>query len=82
MKLAKIVKHCRVDKPEHFRLADHDPAETFGLATDKDEVKAMLADGVARLAELQERLYAQDHWAVLIVFRPWMRPARTASSST
>ena len=69
MKLAKILKHCRVSKPGHFRLADCDPAETFGLAIDKDDVKAMLADGIVRLADLQQRLYAQDRWAVLIVLQ-------------
>ena len=69
MKLAKILKHCRIDKPDRLRLADHDAAETFGLAIDKDDVKAMLADGIRRLAELQERLYAQDRWAVLIVLQ-------------
>jgi hypothetical protein len=31
MKLAKIIKHCRIDKPEKFKLADFDPAEAFGL---------------------------------------------------
>ena len=29
MKLAKIIKHCRIDKPEKFKLADFNPAETF-----------------------------------------------------
>ena len=69
MKLAKMLKHCRVEKPHRFRLADCDPAESFGLAIDKDEIKAMLADGIARLAALQERLYAQDRWAVLIILQ-------------
>jgi PPK2 family polyphosphate:nucleotide phosphotransferase len=69
MKLAKIVKQCRVDRPGHFRLDDCDPSEDFGLALDKDSIKAMLADGVQRLACLQERLYAQDRWAVLIVLQ-------------
>lgn len=69
MKLAKIIKQCRIDKPGHFRLADHDPGERFGLELDKDEVKAMLADGVDRLAELQQRLYAEGRWAVLVVFQ-------------
>jgi PPK2 family polyphosphate:nucleotide phosphotransferase len=69
MKLAKILKQCRVDKPGRFRLDDCDPAEDFGLALDKDSVKAMLADGVQRLAGLQERLYAQHRWAVLIVLQ-------------
>ena len=69
MKLAKILKACRVDKPGRFRLADCDPAENFGLDIGKDDVKAMLADGVARLADLQERLYAEGRWAVLIVLQ-------------
>jgi PPK2 family polyphosphate:nucleotide phosphotransferase len=69
MKLAKIVKHCRVDKPEHFRLADRDPSERFGLSTDVDDVKPELAAGIARLSELQQRLYAQGQWAVLLVFQ-------------
>jgi PPK2 family polyphosphate:nucleotide phosphotransferase len=69
MKLAKAVKHCRIDKPERFRLADADPAETFGLSGDAKDVEAMLVDSASRLRELQDRLYAQDHWAVLIVFQ-------------
>jgi PPK2 family polyphosphate:nucleotide phosphotransferase len=69
MKLAKIVKPCRVDKPQHFKLADHDPAERFGLSTDIEDVRPILADGVARLQELQQRLYADGQWAVLLVFQ-------------
>src|SRR5271154_3126874 len=65
----KIVKHCRIDKPEHFKLADHDPAERFGLSTDVEDVRPILADGVARLEELQQRLFAQGQWAVLLVFQ-------------
>ena len=55
MKLAKIVKACRIGKPGRFRLADHGPAETFGLPTEAAEVKAILADGVGRLTELKKR---------------------------
>jgi len=69
MKLAKIIKRFRIDRPEKFRLADFDPADTCGLDIEKDEAKAMLADGVERLAALQEKLYAQDRWAVLAVFQ-------------
>ena len=69
MKLAKILKHCRVDRPAHFRLDDCDPAEHFGLALDKDSANTMLSDGVRRLAGLQERLYARDRWAVLVVLQ-------------
>ena len=69
MKLAKIVKACRIDKPARFRLADHDPAETFGISTDSDSVKPILADGTAQLTEMQQRLYANGRWAVLIVLQ-------------
>jgi PPK2 family polyphosphate:nucleotide phosphotransferase len=69
MKLAKILKACRVDKPEHFRLADHDPAETFGLSTNIEDVKPILDDGVTRLQEMQRRLYADGRRAVLIVLQ-------------
>ena len=69
MKLEKIIKRFRVDKPDKFRLADVDPADTCGLDIEKAEAKAMLADGVERLAALQEKLYAQDRWSVLIVLQ-------------
>ena len=69
MKLPKILKHCRVDEPVHFRLAAHDPAECFGLSTNIDDVKPILAAGIARLEELQQRLYANGQWAVLLVLQ-------------
>jgi PPK2 family polyphosphate:nucleotide phosphotransferase len=69
MKPAKLVKRFRIDKPNRFRLADVDPADSAGLDIEKDEAKALLAHGVKRLGELQERLYAQDRWAVLAIFQ-------------
>src|SRR3954452_20908854 len=69
MKLAKLIKRFRIDRPEKFRLADYDPADTGGLDIEKAEAQAMLADGVERLAALQEKLYAQNRWAVLAVFQ-------------
>jgi PPK2 family polyphosphate:nucleotide phosphotransferase len=69
MKLAAIVKRCRVDHPKHFRLADHDPAERFGLSTDIKEVEPILADGIARITDLQQRLYASGQWGVLMVLQ-------------
>src|SRR5215210_2794870 len=69
MKLTKIIKRFRIEKPDKFRLADFDPADTCGLDLEKAEAKAMLADGVERLAALQEKLYAQNRWSVLAVFQ-------------
>jgi PPK2 family polyphosphate:nucleotide phosphotransferase len=69
MKNPKLIKRFRIDKPAKFRLADFDPADCCGLDVDKDDAKEMLAEGVKRLGELQERLYAQDRWAVLAIFQ-------------
>jgi PPK2 family polyphosphate:nucleotide phosphotransferase len=69
MKSAKLIKPFRIDKPKQFRLADCDPADTRGLAIDKQEAKSMLGEDIERLAELQERLYAQGCWAVLAIFQ-------------
>jgi len=69
MKLDHIAKRFRVDRPDKFRLSKHDSAECCGLTIDKKEAKALLADGIERLAELQQRLYADSHWSVLIVLQ-------------
>ena len=69
MKLYSIAKRFRIDKPDKFRLSKHDPAECCGLTVDKKEAQAMLAAGIEQLAELQQRLYAEDRWSVLIVLQ-------------
>ncbi len=69
MNFAKIVKQCRIAKPGHFKISDHDPAETFGLSTDIDQVRPVLDKGTAKLEELQRLLYADGRWAVLIVLQ-------------
>ena len=69
MKIKKILRHCRIEKPRHFRLARHDPAERFGLSIDAEDVKAALADGIAQLEKLQQALYADGRWAVLMVLQ-------------
>jgi PPK2 family polyphosphate:nucleotide phosphotransferase len=69
MKLAKLVKHFRIGDPRKFSLAKWDPSDTCGLNIEKDDAKAFLAQGIERLSELQERLYAQDRWAVLVIFQ-------------
>jgi PPK2 family polyphosphate:nucleotide phosphotransferase len=67
MQLTNVVKRLRVDGPEKFRLASHDPADTCGL--DKADAKAMLDEQVERLSALQEKLYAHDRWAVLVILQ-------------
>jgi PPK2 family polyphosphate:nucleotide phosphotransferase len=62
-------KRFRIDNPENFRLAKIDPADACGLDLDKAEAKAILASDIERLADLQQRLYAADSWAILIVLQ-------------
>ena len=69
MNITKLIKHLRIDDPECFRLASVDPADTGGIDLDKDQSKALLAADIKRLARLQKRLYADGHWAVLIVLQ-------------
>ena len=77
MKIKQIVKQCgkitnpfRVTQGKGFSLTKFDPSDTLWLKSeDKPKAKEALATGVAALAELQDRLYAQDRWAVLLIFQ-------------
>jgi len=63
-------KPFRVTDGSDFRLKDVDPGDTLGLGSeDKPRAKEALATGVRALAELQDMLYAQDCWAVLLIFQ-------------
>jgi len=61
-------KPFRIDDGRGFRLKDFDPADTRGIGS-KEEAAAVLAKGLARLSLLQEKLYAQDRWGVLLIFQ-------------
>jgi len=66
----KIAEHYRVTKGGKFRLKDNDPGDTMGLKSEaKPRAKEALALGVNALAGLQDVLYAQDRWAVLLIFQ-------------
>ena len=77
MKTKEIIKRARelaapfrITNGEQFRLKDIDPGDTLNLKSeDKPRAKEALAMGVEVLAELQDKLYAQDKWAVLLVFQ-------------
>jgi PPK2 family polyphosphate:nucleotide phosphotransferase len=59
-----------VSGPKGFRLKDFDPGDTGGLeSADKPKAQEGLRAGVEALASLQDRLYAQDKWAVLLIFQ-------------
>jgi len=64
----RIAVRYRVDSGGKFRLRDCDPDDT-GRIESKTDAARLLAAGVERLAELQEMLYAQDRWSLLLVFQ-------------
>lgn len=65
----KLAGRYRVGAGRRFRLEDWDPADTAGLALTKEEARTLLAKGADELLALQDKLYAQDRWAVLLVFQ-------------
>jgi PPK2 family polyphosphate:nucleotide phosphotransferase len=77
MKLSKIIeaarrfsKPYRVTDGKKFRLKNVDPSDTGDLSSeDKPRAKEALQTGVEALAELQDILYAQDKWSVLLIFQ-------------
>jgi PPK2 family polyphosphate:nucleotide phosphotransferase len=66
--LDSLAKHYRVDSGERFRLRDYAPDDTHGLDW-KKQASELLETSVKRMAELQEKIYAQDRWAVLLIFQ-------------
>ena len=66
----ELAKPFRVTDGDGFRLKDINPGDTLNLKSeDKPRAKEALAAGVETLAHLQDMLYAQDRWAVLIIFQ-------------
>jgi PPK2 family polyphosphate:nucleotide phosphotransferase len=65
---SKLVKPYRIEDGAKFRLKDFDPEDT-GQIDSKEEAERLLAAGITSLAELQDKLYAQNCWAVLLIFQ-------------
>ncbi|CAH0310334.1 polyphosphate kinase 2 family protein [Roseomonas sp. CECT 9278] len=65
----KVLERYRVESGKGFRLKDFDAGDTAGLGIEKDHAARLLQQGVDRLAELQDMLYAQDRWSVLCIFQ-------------
>ena len=77
MKTSKIIqaahqlsKPYRITNGKKFRLKHVDPADTGELkSADKPRAKEALQNGVEAMAELQDVLYAQDRWSLLLIFQ-------------
>ena len=62
-----LARRYRVENGKKFKLADYDPSDTWKLK--KEDAEGWLEQGVARLSELQSLLYAQNKWALLLIFQ-------------
>ena len=67
--LDKLLKPYRIDDGAGFSLGGRDPDGTGELDIGKSDAQDYLEEGIEKLAELQELLYAQDRWSVLLIFQ-------------
>ena len=63
-----LTKAFRVTDGKQFRLKDWDPGDTRGFKS-REKAQEALTQGIARLREDQDKLYAQDRWALLLIFQ-------------
>lgn len=69
-KLHSLATLYRVDHGKKFQLKDFDPGDTAGLSKEfKEESEQLLRRSTQLLAELQDKLFAQDRWALLLIFQ-------------
>lgn len=67
--IRKLLARYRIEKGDKFRLRDHDPGDTGGRLINKEDAGLLLAHGVQRLSDQQEKLYAQDQWSMLCILQ-------------
>jgi PPK2 family polyphosphate:nucleotide phosphotransferase len=69
-KLRSLATRYRIDHGRKFHLRDFDPYDTAGLPKEfKEESEQLLQRSTQLLAEMQDQLYAQDRWALLLIFQ-------------
>jgi PPK2 family polyphosphate:nucleotide phosphotransferase len=68
LKLGKLVKRYRVEDGKGFGLKDFDPADTAHFRSN-ESAQELLEQGVAHMAALQDKLYADNQWGLLLIFQ-------------
>jgi PPK2 family polyphosphate:nucleotide phosphotransferase len=68
MNTDKLVKAFRVTDGKKLKLKDFDPGDTSHWRS-KEQAEQALQEGIVRLADMQDKLYAQDRWSVLLIFQ-------------
>jgi PPK2 family polyphosphate:nucleotide phosphotransferase len=69
MKVKNFTQPFRVSDGRKFRLKDFDPCAPPGLSSKKERAAEILQSSLSRLTELQDKLYADDRWALLLIFQ-------------
>ena len=64
----RLAERYVVTKGEKFRLKEFDPADTGGMKSKKHAEK-LQEQSSALASQMQEKLYAQDRWALLLIFQ-------------
>jgi PPK2 family polyphosphate:nucleotide phosphotransferase len=64
----KLQEAYRVDHGKSFRLKDYDPADIRDNYS-KEQADELLRQSILHMQDLQDKLYAQDQWAVLLIFQ-------------
>jgi PPK2 family polyphosphate:nucleotide phosphotransferase len=65
-----LSKPYRVTNGRRFKLKDFDAGDSGPFdREDRPRAEEALRTGIEALRELQERLYAQDRWALLVIFQ-------------
>jgi len=68
--IRNFIRPYLIEDGKDFRLKDHDPGDTHGISSEeKPEAKEWLQQGVALLSEMQDMLYAQSSWGLLLIFQ-------------
>jgi len=67
--LVRLASEFAVADCRRFRIKDVDPDDTHGFSATKEEADALLQEAVTRICKQQETLYAQNQWAVLLIFQ-------------
>jgi PPK2 family polyphosphate:nucleotide phosphotransferase len=65
---ARLAEPFRITNGKNFRLKDHDPADTNGVKNEK-KAREILERRMGLLSNLQEKLYADDRWALLVILQ-------------
>ena len=82
-KIEGLLNPYRIKNGKGFKLNDIDPGDTAGIGSGKkEEAEEMLASGVEWLADLQDKLYAHDHYGLLVIFQAMDAAGNLSGSCT